>query len=180
MSSLHLNKAFTLHRVYTVGTKHQPSKGSPWKELQTLYFSPWTVIPFIMGYKMTFLLHQQEKEKIMTRTGSGKVDSPHRTLSITGALFQPARFPSSLQTPQLLINTNLLLLCKTAECVPSFMKQQNSALHIILPCSLQKPLQHHKQLTCFLPSGSCMGYLKLYEVQSSGQHSSAHGEHWLC
>lgn len=25
-----------------------------------------------------------------------------------------------------------------------------------------------------------MGYLKLYEVQPLGQHSSAHGEHWLC
>lgn len=54
MSSLHLNRAFTLQQVYTVRTKHQPCKESLRKEPQTLYFSPWTVIPFIMEDKNDF------------------------------------------------------------------------------------------------------------------------------
>jgi len=72
MSSLRLNRAFTLQQVYTGRTKPQPCKESLWKKPQTRSFSPWTIIPFVMENKMTFLLHLQEKEKIMTTTGSGK------------------------------------------------------------------------------------------------------------
>lgn len=46
--------------------------------------------------------------------------------------------------------------------------------------SLEKLLQHCKQSPCFLPSGRSMGYSKLCVAQSSGQHSSARGERWLC
>lgn len=74
---------------------------------------------------------------------------------------------------------HLLVLCKTAEYVPSFMKQQNSALHTI-PTQPPRTTPAPKQPTCFLPSGTSVGYLKLCAVQSWGQHSSALGEHWLC
>lgn len=73
---------------------------------------------------------------------------------------------------------HLLVLCKTAEYVPSFMKQHNSALHTILT-QPSRTTPAPKEPTCSLPSGTSVGYLKLCAAQSWGQHSSALGEQWL-